>query len=206
VTQIFDKLGVATRAEAIVLARDHGIGKDEEPGPLSRSGRPSRLPPGREPHDEPCAASPCWIRRHRRQLTREAPCPESSRRSTAPRPYLVFLLSFLYAVAWLGHFLVPQDDRQRAGAGTGRGAGGEPGAPTAFALQHSIMARPGFKRWWTRLVPPPVERATYVLFAACCSSRCAWAGARLPQVVWHAEGGAAIAICGRSSPWAGSSC
>lgn len=108
--------------------------------------------------------------------------------------YILFLASFLYAVAWLGGFIVPKT------------IDSGPAAPlfdavvvnllllTAFALQHSIMARPAFKRWWTRFVSPPVERATFVLaastllFAVCLGWRA------LPDVVWETEGAAALVL------------
>jgi protein-S-isoprenylcysteine O-methyltransferase Ste14 len=80
--------------------------------------------------------------------------------------YLVFLATFLYGVAFLGN------------VGLTRTIDGVPTAPFGqallinalllglFALQHSVMARPGFKRWWTKIVPQPVERSTYVLFSS----------------------------------------
>ncbi len=80
--------------------------------------------------------------------------------------YLVFLATFVYAVLFLGNIGLP------------RTIDGEATAPFwqallintlllgLFAVQHSVMARPTFKRWWTRLVPKPVERSTYVLFSS----------------------------------------
>lgn len=81
--------------------------------------------------------------------------------------YLVFLGSFLYAIAFVGNIpLVPKTiDSGLAG----------PVVPAlianllvlgAFAIQHSVMARPAFKRWWGRFVPEPMERSTYVLLAS----------------------------------------
>lgn len=78
--------------------------------------------------------------------------------------YVIFLGVFLYAIGFIGNFGTPTT---LDGPATG------PLLPalainlallTAFALQHSGMARPAFKRWWTRYVPEPAERSTYVLF------------------------------------------
>ena len=108
--------------------------------------------------------------------------------------YVVFLASFLYAVAWLGGFLVPKTIDSGPASPPLEAAVINLLLLTAFAVQHSVMARPGFKRWWTQYVPPPVERATYVLaaslllFAVCLGWRA------MPEVVWQAEGAGAIAL------------
>lgn len=79
--------------------------------------------------------------------------------------YVMFLGVFLYAIGFLGDFLTPT---RLDGPLTGSLAAAiavNLGLLTAFALQHSIMARPGFKRWWTQFVPKEIERSTYVLFS-----------------------------------------
>jgi methanethiol S-methyltransferase len=77
--------------------------------------------------------------------------------------YAVFFGSFLYAVGFVGNFAVP---RTLDGAASGSLMSSllvDLGLLAAFALQHSIMARPAFKRWFTRLVPSSAERSVYVL-------------------------------------------
>lgn len=111
--------------------------------------------------------------------------------------YIVFLGSFLYAVAFVGNIpLVPKTiDSGTAG----------PLVPAlianllvlgAFAIQHSVMARPAFKRWWTRFVPQPMERSTYVLFASLllCLLFVVWRP--LPQPVWTVEAPMGKALLG----------
>ncbi len=85
--------------------------------------------------------------------------------------YLVFTVSFLYAVVFVGNLAVPGLPALRT---IDSGDASPIGAAIAinllllgvFAIQHSVMARPAFKRWWTRFVPASVERATYVLLAS----------------------------------------
>lgn len=99
--------------------------------------------------------------------------------------YLVFLASFLYAVGFVGGFLVPKTiDSGSAGAGV-------PsllvnlGLLSLFAVQHSVMARPAFKRWWTRIIPSAMERSTYVLASSLILFLLFWLWQPLPSVVWQ---------------------
>lgn len=105
--------------------------------------------------------------------------------------YLVSLASFVYAIGWLGGFLVPKT--------IDSGTAGAPLASalidvlllSAFALQHSVMARPAFKAIWTRIIPPVIERSTYVLASSVVLFAVCLGWHPLPAIVWRAEGAAA---------------
>lgn len=63
-----------------------------------------------------------------------------------------------------------------------------------FAVQHTVMARPAFKRWWTRCVPEPIERSTFVLITCVILVLLFWQWRSFPGVIWRLEGAAAIAL------------
>lgn len=102
--------------------------------------------------------------------------------------YLVFLLSFLYAVGFVGDFIVPRSIDSPAGAFSATALLVDLGLLGIFALQHSVMARPGFKRGWTRIVPQPIERSTYVLFASLALILLFWQWRAMSAVLWQAHG------------------
>jgi protein-S-isoprenylcysteine O-methyltransferase Ste14 len=54
-----------------------------------------------------------------------------------------------------------------------------------FALQRSVMARPAFKRWWTRLIPETIERSTYVLLSSLVLFLMFWQWRTMPAVIWN---------------------
>jgi protein-S-isoprenylcysteine O-methyltransferase Ste14 len=101
--------------------------------------------------------------------------------------YLVFLASTLYAIGFVGNLVVPKTI--------------DSGAPSPlsetllinslllglFGIQHSVMARQGFKRWWARVIPASVERSTYVLFSSLILLLLFWQWRPIPELVWTVE-------------------
>jgi protein-S-isoprenylcysteine O-methyltransferase Ste14 len=80
--------------------------------------------------------------------------------------YLIFLVTFLYAVAFVGGFLVPTRLEGPLEGSLAAALAINGGSLTIFAVQHSVMARRWFKERWTRIVPWTIERSTYVLCAS----------------------------------------
>ncbi len=102
--------------------------------------------------------------------------------------YLVFLATFLYAIGFVEARLVPRSvDAGGPGAPVGTALLVDALLLTLFAVQHSGMARRGFKAVWTRLVPAPIERSTYVLCASACLLALFYFWRPIPGVLWSVE-------------------
>jgi protein-S-isoprenylcysteine O-methyltransferase Ste14 len=113
--------------------------------------------------------------------------------------YVVFFVTFLYAVGFVEGLIVPKTIDTGEALPLPEALVVNLVLLSIFAIQHSVMARPGFKQWWTQYVPKSVERSTYVLLASLALVLLFWQWRPIPAVVWHvANPVAAYAIMGVS--------
>jgi protein-S-isoprenylcysteine O-methyltransferase Ste14 len=109
--------------------------------------------------------------------------------------YVFFLATFLYAVGFAGNVLVPRSVDVGPQSPLWEALAVNLALLGLFAVQHSVMARRSFKRWWTRIVPPQVERSTYVLAASLALAVLLHQWRPIPQpVIWSVTNPAAVLV------------
>ncbi len=108
--------------------------------------------------------------------------------------YVVFLGVFLYAIGFVGDFAVPRTVDTGPEASLGQALLVNAGLLLLFAVQHSVMARDWFKERWTRIVPPHLERSTYVLIASLVLALIFWGWRPIPETVWSVGGAGATVL------------
>jgi protein-S-isoprenylcysteine O-methyltransferase Ste14 len=101
--------------------------------------------------------------------------------------YVLFLASFLYAIGFVGNVGVPHSVDSPATRTPLVALLVNVALLALFAAQHSVMARKSFKAWWTRIVPPAVERSTFVLAASACLFLLCWYWQPIEGSVWSVK-------------------
>ncbi|MDJ0878441.1 MAG: NnrU family protein [Halieaceae bacterium] len=101
--------------------------------------------------------------------------------------YLLFFVTFLYSIGFVGNLWVPRSIDSEPTVALGTALLVNLGLLTMFAVQHSGMARPAFKRWLTRYIPAAAERSTYVLFSTIAMAALMYYWAPMGGVIWAVQ-------------------
>lgn len=101
--------------------------------------------------------------------------------------YLIFLFSALYAIGFIGDMIVPKTIDTGQSVPFVHALLVDVLLLSLFAIQHSVMARPAFKQWWTTIIPQSIERSTYVLFTSTLLLLLYWQWLPIPATIWNVE-------------------